>query len=41
MFPSRDYQRRFDDFLAIRRKLNRLNILADYNRNRANINEER
>ena len=39
MFPSRDYQRRFDDFLAIRRKLTRLDLLADYNRNRANINE--
>lgn len=39
MFPSRDYQRQFDDFLAIRRKLTRLDLLADYNANRANINE--
>ena len=40
MFPSRDYQRRFDDFLAIRRKLTRLDLLADYNGNRANITED-
>ena len=40
MFPSRDYQRRFDDFLAIRRKLTRLDLLADYNGNTANISED-
>ena len=40
MFPSRDYQRHFDDFLAIRRKLTRLDLLADYNANRANISED-
>ena len=40
MFPSRDYQRHFDDFLAVRRKLNRLDLLADYNRNGANISED-
>ena len=38
MFPSRDYQRHLDDFLLIRRKLARLDLLANYGGYTANIN---
>lgn len=39
MFPNKDYQTKFDSFLAARRTLSRMDLLADYNSYKSNISE--